>query len=133
MSTTTGSSWKRFWCAIRPGCTDFRHRLQSRWPMRASDATKKNNRRWAATVAVLLAVAAALPVPARAEDFYKGKTINLFIGSGPGGGYDQFGRLVARHLGTFVAGQPTVVPHNMPGAGSISAANFVYNNAPQDE
>jgi tripartite-type tricarboxylate transporter receptor subunit TctC len=100
--------------------------------MRASDGTNRTKRRFAAVVAVLLVVATTLPAPARAEDFYKGKTINLFIGSGTGGGYDQFGRLVARHLGTFVAGQPAVVPHNMPGAGSISAANFVYNNAPQD-
>jgi tripartite-type tricarboxylate transporter receptor subunit TctC len=96
--------------------------------MQASNVRGKNEPRWA----VLLAVTVILIVPARADDFYKGKTINLYIGSGPGGGYDQFGRLVARHLGDFVAGQPAVVPHNMPGAGSLSAANFVYNNAPRD-
>jgi tripartite-type tricarboxylate transporter receptor subunit TctC len=86
----------------------------------------------AGAVTLLLAFAAVLPAAARAEDFYKGKTINLYVGSGPGGGYDQFGRLVARHIGRFVPGQPAVVPHNMPGAGSLSAANFVYNNAPRD-
>ena len=92
----------------------------------------RNDRRSTVTLAGLLAVAAMLTTAAKADDFYKGKTINLYIGSGPGGGYDQFGRLVARHLGSFIAGQPTVVPHNMPGAGSLSAANFVYNNAPRD-
>jgi tripartite-type tricarboxylate transporter receptor subunit TctC len=72
------------------------------------------------------------PSASAADDFYKGKTINLYVGSGPGGGYDQFGRLAARHIGRFIPGQPAVVPHNMPGAGSLSAANFVYNNAPRD-
>jgi tripartite-type tricarboxylate transporter receptor subunit TctC len=100
--------------------------------MRANHPSDNNDRRWVRTATVLLAVAVALPASARADDFYKGKTINLYIGSGPGGGYDQFGRLVARHLGNFVAGQPVVVPHNMPGAGSLAAANFVYNNAPRD-
>jgi tripartite-type tricarboxylate transporter receptor subunit TctC len=96
-------------------------------------ATHARDRKvWKWTGPALLVVAAVLPLSARADDFYKGKTINLYIGSGPGGGYDQFGRLVARHLGRFIPGQPAVVPHNMPGAGSLSAANFVYNNAPRD-
>jgi len=99
--------------------------------MAIPDSVNKIDRNWAATALVLVALAAPTTV-ARADDFYKGKTINLYVGSGPGGGYDQFGRLVARHLGNFVAGQPTVVPHNMPGAGSLSAANFVYNNAVRD-
>lgn len=64
--------------------------------------------------------------------FYQGKTINLYIGYGPGGGYDLFGRLVARFLGTHIPGKPTVVAQNMPGAGSIRAANYVYNVAPKD-
>ncbi|MGE5537524.1 MAG: Bug family tripartite tricarboxylate transporter substrate binding protein [Gemmatimonas sp.] len=66
------------------------------------------------------------------EQFYKGKTVNLYIGYAPGGGYDFFGRLVARHLGRHIPGQPNVVPQNMPGAGSLRAANFVYNVAPKD-
>ena len=75
---------------------------------------------------------AALAGPAAADDFYKGKTINLYVGSGAGGGYDLFGRLVARHIGRHLPGQPIVVVHNMPGAGSITAANYVFNNAPRD-
>jgi len=66
------------------------------------------------------------------EQFYKGKTVNLYIGYGPGGGYDFFGRLVARHIGRHIPGQPSVVPSNMPGAGSLRAANFIYNIAPKD-
>ncbi len=81
---------------------------------------------------VRLCFAACLTPSALADDFYKGKTINLYIGSGPGGGYDLFGRLVARHIGAHIPGNPTVNPQNLPGAGSINSANFIYNGAPQD-
>ena len=70
--------------------------------------------------------------PAIADDFYKGKTIKLYIGSGPGGGYDLFGRLVARHIGKHLPGNPAVTPQNMPGAGSILATNYLFNVAPKD-
>jgi tripartite-type tricarboxylate transporter receptor subunit TctC len=66
------------------------------------------------------------------EAFYKGKTIQLLIGFGPGGGYDVYGRAVARHLGRFIPGNPTLVPQNMAGAGSVRAASFLYNAAPKD-
>jgi tripartite-type tricarboxylate transporter receptor subunit TctC len=86
--------------------------------------------------AALLAAASVAWAPSAeaqsVEQFYKGKTVNLYIGYAPGGGYDFFGRLVARHLGRHIPGQPTVVPQNMPGAGSLRAANFVYNVAPKD-
>jgi tripartite-type tricarboxylate transporter receptor subunit TctC len=65
-------------------------------------------------------------------DFYKGKQIELIIGSGPGGGYDLYARLVASHLGRHIPGSPTIVPKNMEGAGSIVAANYAVNIAPQD-
>jgi tripartite-type tricarboxylate transporter receptor subunit TctC len=65
-------------------------------------------------------------------DFYKGKQIELIIGSGPGGGYDLYARLVASHLGRHIPGNPTIVPKNMEGAGSIVAANYAANIAPQD-
>ena len=61
-----------------------------------------------------LALGALRFTPAIADDFYKGKTIKLYIGSGPGGGYDLFGRLVARHIGKHLPGNPTVTPQNMP-------------------
>ena len=66
------------------------------------------------------------------EDFYRGKKIDLIIGYSPGGTYDLYARLVARHLADFIPGKPLIVPRNMPGAGSRAAANWVYNVAPKD-
>jgi tripartite-type tricarboxylate transporter receptor subunit TctC len=74
--------------------------------------------------------------PASAQDavaqFYKGKTVTVVIGSAPGGGYDTYGRLLARFLGRHLPGQPTVVPKNMPGASSYLAANYICGIAPKD-
>lgn len=76
--------------------------------------------------------------PARADDdavteFYKKNgTIRLIVGSEPGGGYDGYARLTARHLGRFIPGNPNVVVQNMPGAAGIVAANYLYNAAPKD-
>jgi tripartite-type tricarboxylate transporter receptor subunit TctC len=69
---------------------------------------------------------------ASVAEFYRGKTITLFVGYGPGGGFDVIGRLVARHLSKHVPGAPAVVVQNMPGAGSLAAANYIYNVAPKD-
>jgi tripartite-type tricarboxylate transporter receptor subunit TctC len=66
------------------------------------------------------------------SDFYKGRQVTLIIGYGPGGGYDVYGRIVARHIGRFIPGEPTVVVQNMPGAGSLVAVNHLYNTAPKD-
>ena len=63
---------------------------------------------------------------------FAGKTMTVYIGSDAGGGYDFYGRLLARHIGQHISGKPTVVPQNMPGAGSLRAANFLYNAAPRD-
>jgi tripartite-type tricarboxylate transporter receptor subunit TctC len=60
-----------------------------------------------------------------AETFYKGKTLFIYIGFAPGGSYDYFGRLLARHLGQHLRGNPSVVAESMPGAGSFTAANFL--------
>lgn len=65
-------------------------------------------------------------------DFYKGKNITLVIGTGPGGAYDIHGRLISRHLGKHIPGMPKLIVQNMPGAGSVTAVNHVYNVAPQD-
>src|SRR5262249_39318600 len=84
----------------------------------------------------LLFVALGLPASALAqpavEDFYKGRQINLVVGYGPGGGYDVVARLLARYLGRYVAGNPNIVVQNMPGAGSLRAANYLYTVAPKD-
>jgi len=66
------------------------------------------------------------------DDFYKGKNINFIIGTAPGGGYDAYSRLIARHIRKHLPGQPSVVPQNMPGAAGIRAANYLYNVAPKD-
>jgi tripartite-type tricarboxylate transporter receptor subunit TctC len=82
--------------------------------------------------AALFSVFSVFSGLARADDFYKGKAITIYIGSGPAGSYDNFGRLAARHLGRFIPGNPSIVAQNMPGAGSIQTANFVYNVGPKD-
>jgi tripartite-type tricarboxylate transporter receptor subunit TctC len=75
---------------------------------------------------------APLGAAADAADFYKDRMITFIIGSAPGGGYDAYSRLVAGHLARHLAGQPTIIPQNLPGAGSIRAANYLYNIAPKD-
>jgi tripartite-type tricarboxylate transporter receptor subunit TctC len=84
--------------------------------------------RTALALAVLLAATSA-PGLAQAEaaaDFYKGKTVTLIAGFPPGGGYDTYVRVLARHYGRFLPGQPSVIVANMPGAGSLTAANNIY-------
>jgi len=74
------------------------------------------------------------PAP-RAEpvaDFYRGKTMKMIIGYGPGGGYDLYGRLAAEFLPRHIPGNPTIIPENMPGGGSLKAILYLYNVAPQD-
>ncbi len=66
------------------------------------------------------------------SDFYTGKTIQLVIGYAPGGGYDLYARTLGRHIARHIPGNPTIVVQNMPGAGSIKAANFLYGIAPKD-
>jgi tripartite-type tricarboxylate transporter receptor subunit TctC len=65
-------------------------------------------------------------------DFYKGKTIELIISTGVGGGLDTNARMVARYLPKHIPGNPTIVAKNMPGAGHVRAANYIYNQAPKD-
>jgi tripartite-type tricarboxylate transporter receptor subunit TctC len=67
-----------------------------------------------------------------ADNFYQGRTIVFIIGSAPGGGYDTYSRLFANHVADHLDGRPRVIPQNMPGAGSIRAANYLYNSARKD-
>src|SRR3977135_1043488 len=64
--------------------------------------------------------------------FYRGKQVNLYIGTSAGGGYDTYARLLARRFGNYIPGNPTIVPQNMPGAGSNKLAGFMYTVAPKD-
>src|SRR6516165_4077253 len=81
--------------------------------------------------AAILALGAAAQAQSPA-DFYKGKNVDLTIGYSAGGGYDVYARLLARHMGRFIPGNPAIVPKNMPGAGSLVLANWLYNVAPKD-
>ncbi len=81
------------------------------------------------------AILTILPATARAqgaETFYKGKTISVYIGFSAGGTYDYFGRLLTRHLGKHIPGNPNVIAQAMPGAGSLTLANWMYRIAPKD-
>ena len=82
----------------------------------------------------MLAMAAGLfgAAPAEAADFYQGKTLTLIAGFAPGGGVDLGARLVARHIGRFIAGKPAIVVQNMPGAAGLVAANHIYARAAAD-
>jgi tripartite-type tricarboxylate transporter receptor subunit TctC len=81
----------------------------------------------------LLGLAAAVPAQAQsAADFYRGKTVNVLIGVGVGGEYDLQARLVARHIGKHIPGNPNVVAQNMTGAGGIKMANYLFAQAPRD-
>ena len=82
-------------------------------------------------LAATLAIAALTSSHAQPIDF-AGQKITLVIATPSGGGYDLYGRLVARHLGRYLPGNPTIVPQNMPGAGSLIAVNWLANVAPRD-
>src|SRR5262249_7615673 len=80
-------------------------------------------------------LALALSAPARAQGgaaVYRGQTITIINPIGPGGAYDAYARLVSRHLGRKLPGNPTIIARNMPGGGGVIASNYLYNVAPQD-
>ena len=79
-----------------------------------------------------LALAGSTALAETVQEFYRGKTVQLVLGYGPGGGYDVYARLVARFLGRHIPGNPQVIVVNMPGAGSLRATNFLYTTAPRD-
>lgn len=82
--------------------------------------------------AVTLPVATVAQAQNSVEQFYKGKTINITIGSSAGGGYDTYARTLGRHLSKYIPGNPIIVPQNMPGAGGNKAAGYIYTVAPKD-
>jgi tripartite-type tricarboxylate transporter receptor subunit TctC len=85
--------------------------------------------------ALILGIFLHLICPAQAdpiEDFYKGRVVTVLIGAPPGGAYDVTARVLARHMGRFIPGNPSMLPQNMPGAGTLYLANYLYNSAPSD-
>jgi tripartite-type tricarboxylate transporter receptor subunit TctC len=87
----------------------------------------------AAIFAVGALAAAAIPAKAQSpEQFFKGQTVTIYVGLSAGGGYDLNARLVAKHIGKYIPGNPTVVVKNMPGGGGLVMTNYVANVAPKD-
>ncbi len=86
----------------------------------------------ALAAAALLLGAVRAAAAGEVEDFYRGKTITVLISYSVGGGYDLYARLLAHYLGNHIPGNPVVVPQNMPGAGGLRAANYLYSAAPKD-
>src|SRR5205085_2458286 len=89
------------------------------------------NQSFAIPLALFAALALGSTAAAQAPSL-AGKNVTMLIGFGPGGGYDAWGRVVARHVGKHLPGTPNVVPQNMPGGGSFNAANHIYTIAPKD-
>ncbi|MEE8437994.1 MAG: hypothetical protein V3S07_00280, partial [Micropepsaceae bacterium] len=109
-------------------------RISRRGAVRRSSSSRNAPARMIGALAFLLAV---LLVPNSAsaqslEEFYADNLVELYIGFAPGGGYDLYGRLVARHIGKHIPGNPTVVPINMEGAGSLRLMNWLHSAAPKD-
>src|SRR4030081_3904787 len=95
----------------------------------------RSHQRILPAAAVLSALMSASLAPACAQpaaDLLAGKSMQMVIGFGAGGGYDLWGRTVGRHIGRHLAGNPTVIPQDMPGAGRYPAANYIFNGAPKD-
>jgi tripartite-type tricarboxylate transporter receptor subunit TctC len=92
--------------------------------------TRRTTRHWLATM--MFAAFSASTAVAQSGDFYKGKQIQIVIGSAAGGGYDAYGRIVQRHFGKHIPGNPTVIAQNMPGAGQTKAAGYINSVAPKD-
>jgi tripartite-type tricarboxylate transporter receptor subunit TctC len=91
-------------------------------------------RRHCRLLALCIVAGACLP-QAKADvvaEFYQGRTVTVVVGSNAAGGYDTFARAVARYMGKHIPGSPTLIVRNMPGAGGMTAANFLYNNADKD-
>ena len=95
----------------------------------------RSTRRHVAAAVALLSLLGASPLsaqPAPAQNFYAGRQLTLICGAAVGGGYDAHARLLARHLGRLIPGNPTIVVQNQPAAGSLVAANQIYNTSPKD-
>src|SRR5215468_4611902 len=85
----------------------------------------------AGSLVLASSILALMPAGAQGPSL-AGKSVSMLIGFGPGGGYDAWGRVVARYIGKHLPGTPNVVPQNMPGGGSFNAANNIYTVAPKD-
>ena len=88
---------------------------------------------WRNTLVISVWLSLALWVsPTLAQEFYKGKTIRIVVATTPGGGFDAYSRAIARHMGKYIPGNPTIIVENMPGAGMLIGANYLYKQAKPD-
>src|SRR6476620_12639599 len=89
--------------------------------------------RWLHWIAVLFALTCVQPARADAvSDFYQGKTVTIYVGFAPGGGYDAYAQLLAQHIRRHIPGEPAVIVKHMPGAGSLTMMNHIFKVAPRD-
>jgi tripartite-type tricarboxylate transporter receptor subunit TctC len=105
------------------------------WPRNKAASKTGAARRWVLSAGLCLAAAIAFSAAAYAQpaaSFYKGKQITMLVASGAGGGYDTYARTLARHMTKHIAGNPVIVPKNLPGAGGLVGASTLYNNSPPD-
>ena len=86
---------------------------------------------WRLWVIIAVLMVSGSPVSAQ-DSFYKGKTVRIIVGAAAGGGYDTYSRTIARHMGKYIPGNPTIVVENMPGAGFLISANYMYKGAKPD-
>src|SRR5262249_42162593 len=118
---------------VSTGSTRWRTRPDTK--RRGSDGSFSMRVATLPRVLALIAALALAPATAGAQtpaDFYKGRNVDLYIGYSVGGAYDLYARVIARHLGKHIPGNPTIVPKNMDGAGSLRLANWLYKVGPKD-
>ena len=103
------------------------------WRLKCARAWSLSWRRVCGIAALTAMVYVNAPASAQTvAEFYKGKTVAVLMGTGPGGSYDLYGRTIAAHLGSHIPGNPTVIVEHMPGAGGAIAGNHIFGPAPQD-
>lgn len=91
-----------------------------------------SRRVWYTTVAILVGFPFFPSASYPAAPFYEGKTVRIVVGAAPGGGFDTYSRAIARHMGKYIPGSPTIIVENMPGAGFVIAVNHLYKVAKPD-
>ncbi|HLN86522.1 MAG TPA: hypothetical protein VK200_08660, partial [Candidatus Limnocylindrales bacterium] len=89
-------------------------------------------RRWLYSSCFVVLINGSVCMAFAQDNFFRGKTIRLIVGLAPGGGFDTYSRVIARHMGKHIPGNPTMIVDNMPGAASLLAANFIYKAAKPD-
>lgn len=120
---------------IKPTNADIKHveRGTIDWPLtKCKKEDKAMKRLFYLMAEIVIGLLFFLSPSAAADEFYKGKTIRFIVGFAAGGGFDTYTRMIARHIGKHIPGKPSTLVENMTGAGSLIAANYIYNKAEPD-